>query len=479
MGEIFIYFVDHFGITALVLLFGFLADKISTPHFKSIVAGWIKRRGAIPLDHESLSRTLRLFLTDFLYKIYSPRVWSVRFFARSAIVSVIVFALVVLIQFWAKPNAREQFTTISPTFATAAMIVLILLISNLILDYLSNAQSVSLLRMAANSGRLVDVLVILWADIVLTVALFSLIFPIGIVISIFATEGLQQPIVFEISRPDTDETRMSEQIYKPILTEAPFLNSLSIATLELKFDMKDSFFKIDSPSRSQILFVKKGRSTDEIISDFAAIMKSFPVETKVLSVSPGKMQMEARVPPLPFNWDLIKHFYYAGYQSANVAREAFLLLVRLDPVRIPTLGLINYVAMYTYAKEDLVYTGLCPNGEISKSKLTLDTNADLNFSCEPTMVYLGNPLPAQDWFIRNLRLGGTQFPVTPFFYTSFSLSLLYYSIIAIVCIALAIKRALTLVFSSRYFETDSYPFSILCLLLYIPLVLISLAYRVV
>jgi len=176
MGEVFIFLFDHIGGAALVLILGYAADQISTPALKAYIVDLVKRR-----THKHLLRAanfFNFFLSGFIEPVFGKKALSFSFFIRSCVVTVILLVVVLCLQIILYGRqAFYQFRIVEYSNYVSALLLIFIILSNFLIDYISNAKSISLLRMAANSGRPSNVPLMFVADATLTISIFSFLFP--------------------------------------------------------------------------------------------------------------------------------------------------------------------------------------------------------------------------------------------------------------------------------------------------------------
>jgi len=184
MAEILVYLLQHAGMPVLLIAFGYIADQLSTDLLKTSVIGWIKASPAPAMTRKGIRKFLRLFLDGFIHKIYTNNLFSFRFFRRSCLVSLSFLFAAILIQVIYYPSQTlNEFQIVEYRSRDAVILLTIVLLINFGVDYLSNILTISLLRMAMLSGRILDTILIFLADITLTITLFTLFFPAGLTIA--------------------------------------------------------------------------------------------------------------------------------------------------------------------------------------------------------------------------------------------------------------------------------------------------------
>jgi hypothetical protein len=451
MPEIGQFLFEQLGAAALIIFFGFLADYFSTPEFRREVALWISRKSAFDLRAQSIRSVLTAFLDGFLYRIFGSRLFSLQFFVRSCGISLMFFCVAIAIQAIYFPHVSDELIT-SDNYAIGAVLIGALVISNLCIDYLSNVQTISLLRMAAGSGRLLDVLVVFFADISLTVTLFTLLFPIGIVGgAIFA----------EIIRPPT---AVSLKLVTPNIfddVQLPFIEkNQQLKKYTVEFSLTRQATHLVAPVIFRTLAVGI-RDESSVISNYAEIIKSNSAYFKSESKTEQEWLVKIKRRGLPLNSLAIRTLYYSAYRRANITRDEFLGVLQLEPLVIPLASVYSGMEVYYAGYRIPDITVKCIGGEIKAV-----TESD-NLGCKPSFGVFYTRGPEKFWDEREVLAGVDHFPISPFFFTSFATSMLYYFAIVLVGLGILAMRGLSRVFSTQRLENSTKPFALLSVILFV------------
>lgn len=442
---------EHLSAASIIVFFGIAADYFSTPEFKKEVATWISGRGGIDLRSHIVKKVLTAFLDGFLYRIYGTRLFSVQFFMRSCGMSLIFLSLAVTIQKIYFHTVLDELT-VSDNYIIASVIIIALVGSNFCVDYLSNVQTISLLRMAAESGRILDAFVVFIADIALTVTLFTLLFPIGIVGSAILVEIIRPPMEVSLKLVTPN---IFEDFQLPLLRE-----NTKLKTYTVEFRSKREATKLVSPYAYQTLAV--GVDDDpSLIRSYSEILKSGSVYFQSKSENDREWLVEIKLPALPFNWRAIRTLYYSAYRQANITRDEFLGVLQLHTLVISLAQVYDGVDVFYSADHIPNFIVKCAGGEIKARFLTEDLGCELLFGVASTRS------PAPYWDERKVLAGVDHFPISPFFFTSFASSLLYYFAILLVGFGVMCMRGLGTVFSIRRLETTTKPFALLSVILFV------------
>jgi hypothetical protein len=239
--EFAIFLFKHFGLAAVIVIFGVIADYVSSPTLKADVVRWMSDRKNVKFSRPILTRVLNSFLEGYVQKIFAPKLWSLKFLLRSITVSVSIFVTVIIVQSILYTGAiSEQFSffEINP-FAAAGMLATALIL-NWVIDYAANVKTYSLLRMASESGRPLDFLLTVFADLTLTITFFVAVFPATVVASLFIFQAFNHSTTLEIRPADSltkQQLALISQEYIDELTKLngtkPTLHTFFITNLKL------------------------------------------------------------------------------------------------------------------------------------------------------------------------------------------------------------------------------------------------------
>lgn len=348
----------YVGPAVLVLLFGYLADNLSSDRLKADVVRWIGSTERIKINKANVSSVLTAFLNGFLYKIFGSQLFSLKFFVRSTAVFIVFLGLALVVQAVFYESFWEEVITSSST-RVSVVLFLSVFAFNIVIDYLSNVFSLSLLRMVSASGRVLDVVVVFFADLALTVTMFTLLFPIGMTIGIVVSEAIRPPTSFELKM----SKESSFKIKTMLATAQP---NLQLRAIDLNFLGDDGKA---SPSRGlkQAVLVS-GDDDRQNVQDYAATVRSQYKKLDLQEVADEVTRANAQFRPIPFTRDAIKAIYYGAFVQGNVTRDEFLGIVSLAPTPISISGILGLVASYLSGQQiengELLIKAKCEDGSL-------------------------------------------------------------------------------------------------------------------
>jgi hypothetical protein len=103
-----IYLLEHVDLASLVVVLGLVLDYVATQPLKSEALAWVRAgRFAVSLKH-----FLTGFLRGFIYRLFGKRLFSVRFFLKSSLISLVLLIIVVVLQAGYQRRPISQFTGI-------------------------------------------------------------------------------------------------------------------------------------------------------------------------------------------------------------------------------------------------------------------------------------------------------------------------------------------------------------------------------
>jgi hypothetical protein len=337
-----------------------------------------------------------------------------------------------------------------------------LLIFNCVIDYVSNTITVSLIELGESKCNSLQFIIIALSDVALTILVFTLLFPIGIIISII-TQEFSKPIV----RVDV---ALLSQDYIPRATENLLTlhdNDYIVSILNVKpLDEAPS----STPQKADLLFLMTKRGTtlhDQITS--AATLLAWGDEDSEFVVGGKESGWSAVVSVLDYpdftDMQWFSSAYQAAFSGANYIRDAFLALIRLRPVDETVFGFYSKLQDHYVGMPGVILA--CENGEMMEAQMeSSNVNqivAEGKNLCEGKMlsVILFPNAPSIRGKARSIAESAVQIPVGVFFTSSFIVSILYYLGILLTWIMLWIDRKTSQFFSARYLKTSRYPFSII------------------
>jgi hypothetical protein len=458
MGEVVIFLFEHFSPAALFLVLGYAADQISTPVLKEYIVKWVRKE-----THGNVfthpTNFFRFVLEGFIEPIFGNRIFSLSFFLRSCLVTTIFLIVIFGSQLFVYGlPAFTQLRIVDYSHYVNALLVLAIILSTFVIDYVSNAKSISLLRMAASSGRPSSVILIFMADTTLTIAIFSILFSSALSLFLMIEEPFRPAVHVKIAPVSrTLQNLITERSSSPIRKYA----DLEDRALYLEWVGDET-----NPSAVRPivhLFVAKALTNDDTMAAYLSALKAS------LNVSVLQTDASSRTVAVEFKYP---HFWFPILQlsvdmeaDANRA-EVVWSLVRLDPRLIRFSTIFNRVA-------DLVgpqfLTVVCESGDIANISYR---GKDTQIQCPPKLLFVTSG-PDVAWPYRIATAAREAFPETPFFLSSFALANLYYAIILLFVCGGFILRAVSYVFSSPYLDTTTKPFTLLSLVLFPIIVLVT------
>jgi hypothetical protein len=401
---------------------------------------------------------LQLFLRGFLRRLVGESPARLSFFLRSAFLSVaLVFGITILQSFFSKDT---QLLSLLANYISIGLIPSsIMICTNVLIDYLSNAITLSCVRMAAASGRWFDLLVTFLADFSLTITLFTLLFPIGLALASAALESAVKPVQAQLTAvpivgnsPLRLMITLTNDAYRALVLQlAPISASGTILVQNLS------------------VIVPVDRRNQEAISD-AVWLLSDGQSTPTLSL-PSSAIFPLNFPKDFWNVDSMLVRYVTGFNVVNGLRNAFINMVRFDPL------VIKLAALYSDAADlDISQS----RGVVKCSNFTIKTvtigKAELNNLVDQASSACNGAFVAAATFLeghsigyetRVATLGQRTIPVAVFFLTSIVLSAFYYLGIAFTYLGLLLNRVAQALFSTPLLSTKDVPFTVLSLLSFV------------
>lgn len=462
MAEIATFLLEHLGLPALVVVFGFVADYISTPELKRLAIEKLSAKGGKRSAARFGKALLASFLTEFLYRIFDKTL-SWKFFARSAIVSVTLLALFFVIQLVFYDEAADQLDGIAESAFSWVIIVIIVVTANIGIDFLSNAATIVLLRLASASGRLLDTVIVIFADLSLTIVLFTLLFPIAIVAATLIVDK---------------STVTAELEAKPVAPNFLVMINEMIPRISEDKDLKLSAISLSKPDDSDVyrvlfyLWVAPDKASQSVLQDFAELSGQFGRAKTAITKKPTdeKVEMSVTLATESLSLKLILSMYYKAFAVGNVIRDEFWGAITLYP------GIAKYQALYSAAVDDegarneskssgFRLAVKCRGGEVKIVEIKTVQSAQVPCEIE-TAVILSNET---DRLFRKVALQSGGVPISPFFLTSFASSVIYYfALVLLLAGSFFMRMIRRVVEMPHYIETSTKPFTILGLLVFVP-----------
>jgi hypothetical protein len=411
----------------------------------------------------SLKHFLTGFLRGFIYRLFGKRLFSVRFFLKSSLISLVLLVIVVVLQAGYQRRPISQFTGIGPNTSVDLAVLFILLIVNFFIDYISNVQTIIFLRMAAATGRIADVIVAFYSDLIVTLAIFTFLFPVGIICSIAFFSYVGESSQLELSTTSQDAHQWDDLLPKP-------------RNPNTEFDLKFFAVRVSLPKEKTswptgIMYVYAKDEKAAVNAAAELVVLKLP-NTKIISQTDTNAVIETHVPHSDIIAE-IKDLYVSAYRASNVTRDGFWGLLRLESVLISAATVSNQLVADRIGNE--LKSIKCLDGtrrELSGDLLDKsEEGVALILPCDAATVVSDQVNKDELLSLRMAVLPTAQLPITPFFMTSFSVSAFYYCAIGLSMIGVAMLRVVRLVSSTQYLDVENKPFTVLGILAF-PIVLL-------
>jgi hypothetical protein len=454
MIDLAIYFLEHVSLAALVFVLGFMVDYVATPSLKNEALVWL-RAGTFAI---SLRKVLTGFLSGFIYRLYGKRPLSFGFFLRSSLISCIFLALTVVLQIFYGRKPATQFTGIGPHDGIDLAILCILLFVNLIIDYISNTQTIIFLRMAASTGRVVDAVVAFYSDILVTLAIFTFLFPVGVVATILLLSEIDDPmqIEFSVAHPSSAE-ELKNYFPKQKNPNGEFNLQLYVISVH-----PASAGKANMSGPTGNMFIYALDEEKALNATIETVQRKFP-EVKVIDRTSSRILIESHIPHSQLGRE-ITLLYESAYRASNITRDGFWGLVDLETVSISTRSVAAEAARIEFNDKTLKSIK-CADGswrELAADILDReDEEKEIILPCDTDAIVLDGVNDREFLSMRMASMPVAELPITPFFMTSFTVSALYYCAILMSMIGIAILRFVQTVVSTTYLDVENKPFTVL------------------
>jgi hypothetical protein len=470
MAEVFIFLFEHLGGAALVLILGFAADQISTPTLKSYVVDLIRHRvGKQKITHPT--NFYLSFLNGFIEPIFGKKTLSFSFFIRSCLVSIIFLISAIFLQLiFYGPQTFNQLWIVGYSAYTNTMLLIFLILFIFIIDYISNAKSISLLRMAASSGRPSNVFLIFIADTTLTISIFSIMFPLALVLGLYLAEPFRPSRQVEIKHVQEPLRELVAQNnpspfprYSNFKTHAVFLSAAG--------DQKQTF---TTSSPMVYMFASPNQEKAEVLANYVSALKATPnLHVRSLDVLSATVEVNFR----PLLRALFVPLLIALEREADVNRvvEVGYHVFTLVPfvIRFSTV----YSNFQNYYQGPQFLTTLCESGQVHNTS-SYRPIEQIEIPCEPKLLFISKA-PDLNWKFRIASSTGDGFSESPFFFSSFALANLYYALMLLFIAGVFLVRIISYMFSTPHLESTTKPFTLLSAVLFPVFVLLSVLPKLV
>jgi hypothetical protein len=467
VAELSIFLLKHFGLAAIILIFGYIADHVSSHSLKEDVARWLSAKRQLAFSRPILARVLRSFLEGYVQKIFATRPWSIKFFIRSSLVSASIFCIVVALQ-WTlyEGSASDQFSCfiINPIAGIGMLMTALFL--NWIIDYAANAKTYCLLRMASESGRPFDFFLTIFADLGLTVTLFVAVFPATVSASLYIFQFFNTSVTVEVRPVDPFLKNTLTSASKEYVDQLAKLNGIAptmhmfLVTnykvgrhIAFATPISDSFnyltmFTFDAADDAES--VKRYSDLLDEISDGADVKIPFNEKAD----TPATIDVERSFDLA--SADALK-IYSAASAQVNEDRRYILEMLALRTATID-FATAKIETDNWDANGGIV---ICADG--SFKDVTSAETVKLKLPCGAKTLFSSLSLDQQQDLLDVRSLLGVEMPMTPFFVTSFSLSIMYYCVLLICLIGTLTISTLRRLFASELLDLSGKPFTIMSL----------------
>jgi hypothetical protein len=422
------------------ILLGLVLDFTTAGAFKALAVQWVRRQQPI----SSFIGVLRLFLDDFLGRLVGKHPEKLSFFLKSSALSLLFVVLIGFAQ--STLHYPEDQTFLISTYVRMGVAPLVtLILANMLVDYVSNVVTLACVRMAALSGNPLDVLVSILADVALTITLFTLIFPIGLVLCSTVIESTTPAVTMQLTKtpnnPSLDYMLDATYRYQPLLL---------FPTLP----------EGDPTSQTVFVVAPKESSTDQIVRSAAWLLTDGQQEPQLTFKDAAVFSAKVPVEVSDLKWWAAK--YYGAFSSTNELRDELFSMINFHPLVISLSTL--YEAADKYYGDMTEEFVRCENNVFKK---VIIKRGSLNELVRKGVEVCGGKIvaaiaPATGAKIHfQLRKAVTEdinIPVAIFFLTSFTLSILYYISIAVTYAGLKLDVLVNKLFSTQFLKTDQMPF---------------------
>jgi hypothetical protein len=464
MAELAIFLVEHLGPPALIVMFGFVADYVSTKGLKENAVAWLARDRSHPRGPRFGKVLLTSFLSGFLYRIFD-RTLTVRFLLRSLIVSMVIFILVIGLQSIYHEEVIDKLLSLGPTWPQFIAIFLIITAINFAIDLLSNVTTVALLRLAASSGRLWDTIVVCAADLSLTIVVFTLTFPLALVTAVLIIDGSRTTV--NVTATDFADDQAEPSLMQMIEEIGPKFSG----TQDLKLFVIQMSMSSGGGLATFNLWANKENKLPVLLQDFASIAKSFVKNVEVLSSDDKKAELKITFNRGRTDFGWLRPVYYAAFVQGNLVRDSFLGVVQLEPIvityRSVFAGAVGWQESYLRGTPYRTVT-VCSDGAIKTAELAKSQDAKLEPPCTIRTAAFFSDVREPERELRKATIGNGGVLITPFFLTSFASSLLYYCALILLFAGAFFLRLLERVVSVPYLDITNKPFTVLGIVLFVP-----------
>ena len=307
---------------------------------------------------------------------------------------------------------------------------------------------------------MLDTLVVIAADLSLTIVIFTLCFPLAIVGATSIVD--RQRVVSHITLAPFDAKRVQFDE-----------NGAKFGSQNLKqFSVRVS----KSPEKRTsavrvIVWTDEAMQAHSVIQAVTEILRSGVKDIEIVQSLQDKIDLKLvfdRQRP-EFRW--LRSLYYAAFVQGNVIRDSFLGVLQLEPLVVPYANIYAAAARWEkIAFDNAPYRAIikCKDGSIKHQDIVVDQVGNTEPLCPVSAAILLDDHRHLERELRVLAFGSEGIPLTPFFLTSFASSLLYYCAMILLFGGAFFLRLSKKVVSVPYLDTPNKPFTVLALVLFVP-----------
>ncbi|NEW91766.1 hypothetical protein [Rhodopseudomonas sp. BR0M22] len=462
MIDLALFIIEHLSLAGLTIVLGLILDYVSTPTLKRQAVDWLKK-GTLSIP---LQEILSIFLSGFLFRILGKELFSIRFFVRSSALSCLFFLVIVALQFSFQREPLKQFSNLGPSLYLSCLAFTVLLATNFVIDYISNVQTIVFLRMASYKGRPIESIVAFYSDVLVTLAIFTFLFPAAILLCAEILLASNTKVKFALVETSPKFTQLIEGIVpKPI--HGTFSADLNLHAVSFK-PLKDEGTKDDDIEAKGQIYVY-AKDPEAAISVASQQIVRINKSARILNETPSRIEIEAEAPTPRLTIGLFKALYYESYRRSNITRDGFLDIVSLEPTSLSADSITNQALKQIV--DGVMVSARCIDGTWKEIE-----NRSKNFEvpCESSGVVLDNTVEGHLFTLMRTASSDAIFPITPFFMTSFTACALYYGAILMSFLGIVILRSASKLSKSQYLDFENKPFTILGMAVF-PFLLIVIA----
>ncbi len=167
------FIADFLGIVTAFLTLGALLDsvlttKVAKKRILNFLSGHAKHKQK-PITLEIISVAYQAIFSRF----FSSKFLSIRFFVRSAIISLMFVTVYTAVVSLFEPNS---FASIDFNNSHQALVIIVALVTNVVVDWITIGQTKVFFSVASKVERPAHALLLIGADVIVTINLFTLLF---------------------------------------------------------------------------------------------------------------------------------------------------------------------------------------------------------------------------------------------------------------------------------------------------------------